>query len=73
LSPHVTEEKTIENNYMPQLVMPFELERGGHRIVIVTTSATLGSNLNMTLQELYVETAYPMEEASEETLREITS
>ncbi len=66
---YAPEDKTPEENPMAQLVMPLVLERDGRRVSLATTSATLGSNLNVTLQELFIETAYPTDEASEETLR----
>ena len=72
LGQYAPEDTVYEDDHMAQLVMPLELERDGRGIRIATTSATLGSNLNVTLQEMFLETAYPMDEASEATLRAIT-
>ena len=69
LGQYAPEDKPTEDAPMAQLVMPLTLERDGKRISIATTSATLGSSLNVTLQELFIETAYPMDEASEENIR----
>jgi transcriptional regulator with XRE-family HTH domain len=66
------EDKVPEESPVAQLVMPLTMERDGRRLSIATTSATLGSNLNVTLQELFIETAYPVDEASEKTLLFIT-
>ena len=66
---YAPEDKTPEENLVAQLVMPLVLERDGRRVSLATTSATLGSSLNLTLQEVFVETAYPADQASEETLR----
>jgi transcriptional regulator with XRE-family HTH domain len=63
------EDKVPEETHVAQLIMPLVLERDGRRVSIATTSATLGSNLNVTLQELFIETAYPVDEASEKTLQ----
>jgi transcriptional regulator with XRE-family HTH domain len=69
MNQYAAEDKPPEQHSVAQLVMPLALERDGRRISLATTSATLGSNLNVTLQELFIETAYPIDEASEETLR----
>ena len=73
LSQYAPEDKVYEEGQMAQLVMPLELERDDRSIRIATTSATLGSNLNVTLQEMFLETAYPMDEASEHVLQDIVS
>ena len=70
---YAPEDKQPEENLVAQLVMPLEMKRDGRRVRIATTSATLGSNLNATLQELFIETAYPMDEESEETLKSLIS
>ena len=69
LNQYAPEDKPPEEIAVGQLVMPLTLERDGRRISLATTSATLGSNLNVTLQELFIETAYPVDDASQETLR----
>jgi transcriptional regulator with XRE-family HTH domain len=69
LAQFAPEDKAPEEYPVAQLVMPLIMERDGRRVSIATISATLGSNLNVTLQELFIETAYPTDEASEETLR----
>jgi transcriptional regulator with XRE-family HTH domain len=45
---------------LAQIIMPLQLSRDGLALELSTTSATLGSNLNITLQELFIETAYPL-------------
>ena len=72
LAQYAPEDKPSEEIPMGQLVMPLTMERDGRRLSVATNSATLGSNLNVTLQELFIETAYPLDEASEATLRSIT-
>ena len=49
---------------LAQIIMPLQLSREGIELELSTTSATLGSSLNITLQELFVETAYPLGDAS---------
>jgi transcriptional regulator with XRE-family HTH domain len=66
-------DKQIEDDHMAQLIMPVTLQRDGRRMTIATTSATLGSSLNVTLQELFIETAYPLDPESEKTLLAIVS
>ena len=65
---YAPEEKVFEEEHMAQLIMPLTMQRDGRQLTIATTSATLGSNLNVTLQELYIETAYPMDPDSEKAL-----
>lgn len=65
------EDKPVEDCQLAQLIMPLIMERDGRKIAIATTSATLGSNLNVTLQEMYIETAYPMDSSSELAIREL--
>lgn len=67
------EDKTVEDGALANLIMPLEVIRDAKHLTIATTSATLGSNLNVTLQELFIETAYPMNEESEATLLELVS
>ncbi len=68
VSQYAPEDKVIEEDHMAQLIMPLTLQRDGRQLTLATTSATLGSSLNVTLQEMYIETAYPVDSASEETL-----
>jgi hypothetical protein len=56
---------------LAQIIMPLHLRKGPLELELSTTSATLGSSLNITLQELFIETAYPLGEASEQTYKEI--
>lgn len=56
---------------LAQIIMPLHLRKGPLELELSTTSATLGSNLNITLQELFIETAYPLGEASEQAYNEI--
>lgn len=56
---------------LAQIIMPLQLQRDGLQLELSTTSATLGSNLNITLQELFIETAYPLGEASVGTYEQI--
>ncbi|MCZ6831769.1 MAG: helix-turn-helix transcriptional regulator [Gammaproteobacteria bacterium] len=70
---YAPEDKVFEEEHMAQLIMPLTMQRHGRRLTIATTSATLGFNLNVTLQELYIETAYPMDPDSEKALLAIVS
>jgi len=70
---YAPEDKAPEEMPVAQLVMPLVMERDGLRVSLATTSATLGSSLNLTLQELFIETAYPTDEYSEEALRKLTA
>ena len=56
---------------LAQIIMPLSLVKDGLELELSTTSATLGSNLNITLQELFIETAYPLGEASARTYEHI--
>ncbi len=65
------EDKVVEGDHLAQLVMPLTLKKDDIELTIATTSATLGSSLNATLQELFIETAYPVDDASEQALLRI--
>ena len=58
---------------LAQIIMPLKLARDGLELELSTTSATLGSNLNITLQELFIETAYPLGETSTSNYEQLCS
>lgn len=56
---------------LPQLVMPLHFKKGDIELRLFTTVATLGAPLNITLQELYIESGYPMDEATNQQLQQL--
>lgn len=56
---------------LAQIIMPLQLHKEGMELELFTTSATLGSNLNITLQELFIETGYPLGEHSRQTFAQL--
>jgi len=56
---------------LAQIIMPLKLQRDDLELELSTTSATLGSNLNITLQELFIETAYPLGKASRDAYKRL--
>ncbi len=65
--------KTIapDESLLPQLVMPLHFKKGDIELRLYTTVATLGVPLNVTLQELYIESGYPMDKASDQLLQQL--
>lgn len=64
-----------ENNPagFPQLIMPIHFNNGVHNVRLYTTCATLGSPLNITLQELHIESCYPTDQPSERFFVELAN
>jgi transcriptional regulator with XRE-family HTH domain len=56
-----------------QIVVPIQLERAGVSLDLFTAITTLGTPLDITLQEIRIETLFPASAAARETLRKITS
>lgn len=54
----------------PPPTAPLELEVGGRQVRLFNTLATFGTPQDVTLQELRIEMSFPMDEASEEFLRD---
>ena len=54
---------------LPKLLMPIHFRKDGQDLKLVTTGATLGAPLNITLQELQLEIGYPLGQEDERTLR----
>jgi transcriptional regulator with XRE-family HTH domain len=52
-------------------VLPLEIEHQGHVLRFFTTITTLGTPLDVTLQELRIETYVPMDEGTEALLRSL--
>lgn len=71
IAPLAPEDMPGQEPALAQIIMPLRLSRNGLELELSTTSATLGSNLNITLQELFIETAYPLGEASASTYEQI--
>ena len=57
--------------HLAQIIMPLTLHKADKDIELYTTSATLGSNLNITLQELFIETAYPLGESNQAAYQQL--
>ena len=55
---------------LPKLIMPVRFEKDGIKLEIFTTTAAMGAPLNITLQELQVESGYPLDEISESFFRD---
>lgn len=55
------QELDTEAESLPKLLMPIHFRKGEQELSLVTTVATLGAPLNMTLQELQLEIGYPLE------------
>jgi len=62
-----------EQASLPQLIMPVHFRNSEWDIEVFTTVATLGSPLNITLQELQIECAYPVDDSSDVQLRKLTT
>ena len=55
----------------PHLVIPVELAKGDQRIRLFTAITTLGSPRDVTMQELQVDTGFPMDEESAAFFRNV--
>ena len=49
----------------PRFMMPLHLRKGALEIRLFTTIATLGAPQDITLQELFIETGFPVDDATE--------
>ncbi len=56
---------------LPSLVTPIELDLGGRTARVFGTTTTLGTPLDITLQELRIESFHAADEESEQTMREV--
>jgi len=54
-------------------VIPLELQRGDVRFRLFTALTTLGTPLDVTLQELRIETYFPADDASDAALRRLAA
>jgi transcriptional regulator with XRE-family HTH domain len=54
-------------------VLPIHFEKGGTKLRLFTTIATLGTPLDITLQELRIECFFPIDEATRATFRQWAS
>ena len=52
----------------PQLLVPMRLRHAGQTIDLFTTITTLGTPLDITLQELRIETLFPADQPSRRAL-----
>jgi transcriptional regulator with XRE-family HTH domain len=53
----------------PHLLIPMRLQKGPHRLDLVTAVATLGWSRDVTLEELRIEYAFPADDTSNELLQ----
>jgi transcriptional regulator with XRE-family HTH domain len=56
---------------IPNLVMPLKLKKGDKELSLFTMVATMGAPLNITLQEIQLEFGLPVDQASQDFLREM--
>lgn len=56
-------------NSVPQFMMPLHLKKDEFEIRLFTTIATLGAPQDITLQELFIETGFPVDDATEAHFR----
>jgi transcriptional regulator with XRE-family HTH domain len=54
---------------VPQFMMPLHLQKDAYEIRLFTTIATLGAPQDITLQELFIETGFPVDDATEQHFR----
>jgi hypothetical protein len=50
-------------------VLPLQFEKGSTKLRLFTTIATLGTPQDITLQELRIESFFPMDEATRQVFR----
>jgi transcriptional regulator with XRE-family HTH domain len=60
-----SEDRSSSANPLPQIIMPIHLKNDEHDIKMFTTIATLGAPQDITLQELRIETAFPVDEETD--------
>jgi transcriptional regulator with XRE-family HTH domain len=56
----------------PEVVVPMKLEHQGKELSLLTTIATFGTPLDVTVSELMIESFYPADESTAEFLRELS-
>lgn len=66
-------EEVSEEDNLAQLVMPIHLKKNDKELSLFTVSATLGAPLDITLQELLLESAFPTDADSEQFLRALAT
>ncbi len=69
-SSHALVHKKVDLGRAPSLVVPIVLRAGEAKLSFFSTITTLGTPLDMVLQELRIETYYPSDETTEAFLRE---
>ena len=57
----------------PQLVLPVHVKKGDFEVKTFSTLTTIGSPLDITVQELMIEMLFPADEASDETFRQLAT
>ena len=62
--------ESLDSPSVPQFLMPLHLVKGPLEIRLFTTIATLGAPQDITLQELFIETGFPMDEGTERFFRD---
>jgi transcriptional regulator with XRE-family HTH domain len=55
-----------------EVVVPFELTHNGHQLSLLTTIATFGTPLDVTVSELMIESFYPADEKTADCLRALS-
>jgi transcriptional regulator with XRE-family HTH domain len=69
--PGVVEESSTPVDTASLLFVPFVLEAGERRLSFFSTLATFGTAHDVTLAELHIESFFPSDKATEQTLREM--
>ncbi|NOU34470.1 MAG: helix-turn-helix transcriptional regulator [Polyangiaceae bacterium] len=69
-SSHALVHKKVDLGRAPSLVVPIVLRAGEAKLSFFSTITTLGTPLDMVLQELRIETYYPSDETTEAFLRD---
>lgn len=59
----------LDQPSVPQFLMPLHLAKDGVEVRLFTTIATLGAPQDITLQELFIETGFPMDDATDRYFR----
>jgi len=61
---------TLDGPSVPQFLMPLHLRKDDIELRLFTTIATLGAPQDITLQELFIETGFPMDDETEAYFRD---
>jgi transcriptional regulator with XRE-family HTH domain len=67
----IWQSEQLGGDAQPKLIMPVHYRKGEREVKLFTTVATLGAPLNITLQELTIESAYPVDDAGEAFFRSL--